>query len=287
MAERFIVIGAGTMGAGIGYVAATRGFDVTVVDVDGTAARAALDRARDWAATALARQRIDADQATAVDQRMTAVTNVSELAPDPAVIVEAVPERVELKRSVLRDAEQLTPQLLGSNTSSISIDSLAADLDRPERFCGLHFFNPVYAMSLLEVVTGSATSPATLDAAMTLAARLGKEAITVHDAPGFATSRLGNALGLEAMRMVESGVASAADIDKAMVLGYRHPMGPLELSDVVGLDVRLDICRTLAAAYGERFAPPPLLVDMVADGKLGKKTGEGFYRWSDGKKVAP
>jgi 3-hydroxybutyryl-CoA dehydrogenase len=197
-------------------------------------------------------------------------------------VVEAVPEQLELKKTVLGAAERLEPALLGSNTSSISIAALAEDLTGPERLVGLHFFNPVWAMPLLEVVVGPATTEQTSASAVALANRLGKDAILVRDAPGFATSRLGVALGLEAMRMLADGVASAEDIDKAMMLGYRHPMGPLELTDVVGLDVRLAVARTLQQAYGDRFAPPPLLERMVAEGKLGRKVGEGFYRWGDG-----
>lgn len=198
--------------------------------------------------------------------------------------MEAVPERLEEKRAVLRDAAALNPALLGSNTSSIAIGELAAGLDAPERFLGLHFFNPVWAMALLEIVVGPATAEETTAAAVALAGRLGKDPVVVRDLPGFATSRLGVTLGLEAIRMVADGVASPADIDKAMVLGYRHPIGPLELTDLVGLDVRLDIARTLQAAYGDRFAPPPLLVEMVADGRLGKKSGQGFYQWKAGVK---
>lgn len=198
--------------------------------------------------------------------------------------MEAVPERLDLKRAVLRDAAALRPELLGSNTSSIAIGDLAAELDAPEHFLGLHFFNPVWAMTLLEIVVGPATAEETTAAAVALAGRLGKDPVVVRDMPGFATSRLGVTLGLEAIRMVADEVASPADIDKAMVLGYRHPIGPLELTDLVGLDVRLDIARTLQAAYGDRFAPPPLLVEMVAAGRLGKKSGQGFYRWEAGGK---
>jgi 3-hydroxybutyryl-CoA dehydrogenase len=205
----------------------------------------------------------------------------------PDVLVEAVPERPDLKRAVLAEAEERQPVLLASNTSSISIGELAESLRTPERFCGLHFFNPVWAMPLLEVVVGPRTSDATRQAAVALADRLGKDPVVVKDAPGFATSRLGVALGLEAIRMVADGVASPGDIDKAMVLGYRHPVGPLELTDIVGLDVRLDIARTLATAYGQRFTPPSLLERMVAEGRLGRKTGEGFYRWEDGRKAGP
>jgi 3-hydroxybutyryl-CoA dehydrogenase len=224
------------------------------------------------------------DEADAARARVTIRADLAEVAEEPDVIVEAVPERLELKRSVLAAAEARRPALLGSNTSSISITELATGLRSAGRFIGLHFFNPVWAMPLLEIVVGRATAEETTSAALTLAARLAKEPIVVRDMPGFATSRLGVALGLEAIRMVADGVASPADIDKAMVLGYRHPVGPLELTDLVGLDVRLDIARTLRAAYGERFAPPPLLEEMVAQGRLGRKSGQGFYRWEGGVK---
>ncbi|MGA8114560.1 MAG: 3-hydroxyacyl-CoA dehydrogenase family protein [Actinocatenispora sp.] len=284
MNERLVVIGGGTMGAGIGFVAAGAGFAVELVEVDpdrAAGARRALDER--WDRT-VERGRVTAEEAAEARSRLTVVTAVTDVAPGPDVIVEAVPERVELKRDVLRAAEKLAPALLATNTSSISIDELATTLDAPERFCGLHFFNPVWAMALLEVVIGQSTSDATRAAAVRLADRLGKQPVVVADAPGFASSRLGVTLGLEAIRMVEDGVASPADIDKAMTLGYRHPMGPLELTDVVGLDVRLDIARTLRAAYGDRFAPPALLERMVAEGRLGRKSGQGFYRWVDGKK---
>lgn len=285
MSGRFAVVGAGTMGAGIAYVAAGSGYEVTLVEIDAERGREAVARIRGWADKAVERGRVSAEAAAATVARLRLVTEFTDVDPEPDVFVEAVPERVELKRHVLSSAEELEPKLLASNTSSISIDSLAARLRNPERFLGLHFFNPVYAMALLEIVVGKQTSQRARQAALTVAQRLGKDPVVVSDAPGFATSRLGNALGLEAIRMLESGVASAADIDKAMTLGYRHPMGPLELTDVVGLDVRLDIARTLQAAYGDRFAPPQTLVDMVAEGKLGRKTGQGFYTWVDGKKV--
>jgi 3-hydroxybutyryl-CoA dehydrogenase len=234
---------------------------------------------------AVARGRLSQVDARSAGTRVGTATTVAELAGGPDVVVEAVPERLELKHQVLSSAERLGPALLASNTSSIPIGSLATALEHPERFCGLHFFNPVWAMPLIEVVVGPASAADTVAAAVALTGRLGKEPVVVRDAPGFATSRLGIALGLEAVRMFADGVASAADIDKAMTLGYRHPVGPLELTDIVGLDVRLDIARLLRDAYGERFAPPPLLEAMVAEGKLGKKSGEGFYRWVDGERA--
>jgi 3-hydroxybutyryl-CoA dehydrogenase len=282
MSERFVVVGAGTMGAGIAYVAANAGFSVELVEIDAVRASEARDTLDAQWSKAVERGKLtDADAADA-RTRVVIAADLAEVADAPDVIVEAVPERLDLKHDVLAAAEAMGPTLLASNTSSISIAELAASLTHPDRFVGLHFFNPVWAMALLEIVLGPATSTDTADRAGGLARRLGKDPVVVRDAPGFATSRLGVALGLEAMRMVQDGVASPADIDKAMVLGYRHPVGPLELTDVVGLDVRLDIARTLQAAYGDRFAPPAVLETMVAEGRLGKKSGEGFYRWADG-----
>jgi 3-hydroxybutyryl-CoA dehydrogenase len=197
-------------------------------------------------------------------------------------VIEAVPERFDLKVELLRQAAQHAPAgaILASNTSSLSIGRLAEALPDPGRVIGAHFFNPVHLMPLLEIVVGPATRPDVVRAIHALGERLGKERIEVQDRPGFATSRLGVALGMEAIRMLEEGVASAEDIDKAMVLGYRHPLGPLRLTDLVGLDVRLNIGTYLAEALGNpAFEPPALLRQKVAEGKLGKKTGEGFYRW--------
>ncbi|MEU7851007.1 3-hydroxyacyl-CoA dehydrogenase family protein [Micromonospora parva] len=284
MSDRFVVVGAGTMGLGIAYVAAGAGHAVEVVEVDPERGAAAQNRLAELWERAVQRGKLSADEAAANRQRITLRPTLTDVAPAPEVIVEAVPERLDLKRTVLRQAAALRPALLGSNTSSIAIGALAAGLDAPERFLGLHFFNPVWAMTLLEIVVGPATAEETTAAAVALAGRLGKDPVVVRDLPGFATSRLGVTLGLEAIRMVADEVASPADIDKAMVLGYRHPIGPLELTDLVGLDVRLDIARTLQAAYGDRFAPPPLLEEMVEAGRLGKKSGHGFYRWEGGVK---
>ncbi|GIG63719.1 3-hydroxybutyryl-CoA dehydrogenase [Phytomonospora endophytica] len=281
-----VVIGAGTMGAGIAYVAATAGYPVFVVEPDDARRAGAAENLRATFDKAVARGRVGSPEADEAYARLSFLPALTEVPDGPHLIVEAVPERLDLKRAVLAEAAAKNPRVLASNTSSIPIGSLAEGLPRPADFLGLHFFNPVYAMPLLEIVTGAATSAETHRLALDFAHTLGKDPISVADHPGFATSRLGVALGLEAIRMLEDGVASAADIDKAMVLGYRHPMGPLELTDVVGLDVRLDIARTLQAAYGERYAPPKLLEDLVAAGKLGKKTGAGFHRWTpDGRRA--
>jgi len=207
---------------------------------------------------------------------------------EPAVhgadlIIEAVPESFDLKKDLFAQADLFCSEetILASNTSSLSITSLASNVERRDRFVGLHFFNPPHAMKLIEIVRGERTSDATISEVREVAQKMGKESIIVRDSPGFATSRLGVAIGLEAIRMLEEGVASAADIDRAMELGYNHPMGPLRLTDLVGLDVRLGIAEYLASTLGPRFEPPALLRQMVADGRLGKKTGRGFYDWTD------
>lgn len=273
------VIGGGTMGTGIAYVFAAAGCTVTLVEPAAAQAERARAAIVDRAAGAAARGKLDADVAAGVADRLTLADTVDGLAPGLDLIVESVPERAELKRSVLAAAEACEPVLLATNTSGLPITELGAGLTHPDRFLGLHFFNPVWSMPLIEIVHTAATATDAVDRARAAAALVGKETILVRDAPGFATSRLGVMLGLEAIRMLEDGVASAADIDRAMELGYRHPMGPLRLTDLVGLDVRLDIARNLQRTYGDRFAPPQLLVDKVAAGDLGRKTGRGFHDW--------
>lgn len=184
-----------------------------------------------------------------------------------------------MKAAALAAIELAEPRLVATNTSSMSVDALAAPLRRPDRFCGLHFFNPVWSIGLVEVVRGAATSAETLALALDVVAAIGKESAVVNDSPGFATSRLDLILAMESIRMLEEGVAEAEDIDRAVRLAYRHPVGPLTLSDIVGLDVRLDISRQLEVSLGERFAAPALLVEMVEQGRLGKKSGRGFFDW--------
>ncbi|MGX1702692.1 3-hydroxyacyl-CoA dehydrogenase family protein [Microbacterium sp. NPDC055357] len=275
------VLGGGRMGAGIAHAFVLAGAHVTVVEVDPDAAESArvrvlesLTRSVDRGATALPLDTLASALAVASDVRAFASCEL---------VVEAVPEDRGLKRDALARVEAVLPgdAVLASNTSSISIDDLAADLERPQRFLGLHFFNPVPASALVEVVIGDATAPELADSARAWVAALGKTPVVVRDAPGFASSRLGVALALEAMRMLEEGVASAEDIDRAMELGYRHPVGPLRTTDIVGLDVRLGIAQELHDKLGDRFAPPALLRRMVADGHLGRKSGRGFYEWSE------
>ena len=278
-AVRVAVVGSGTMGVGVAYVFAGAGADVEVVDARPELAEAGVEKVRALFSASVERGKATAAEAEAGAARVAPVGGIDAVADAPDLLVEAVPEDRELKREVLARAEGRHPGVLATNTSAISIEALAEALERPERFCGMHFFNPVWANPLVEVVVGPRTAPATVDQVLAAVAAIAKEPVVVRDAPGFATSRLGVALGLEAMRMLEDGVAEAADIDRAMELGYRHPMGPLRLTDLVGLDVRLSIAENLAQAYGPRFEPPAILRQLVAEGRLGKKTGAGFYDW--------
>jgi 3-hydroxybutyryl-CoA dehydrogenase len=277
------VLGAGTMGHGIAQVAAVAGYEVILRDVD-------------EASVARGMQAIDRNLAKGVqlgkvtgedrDQALARIKTSTELKDFKAVdlIIEAAPENLELKQSLLRESEGLTAQhcIWASNTSSLSITEIARSASRPQRVIGMHFFNPVHIMRLVEIVVGEQSSEETIEAVRAVAQRMKKEPIVVRDVPGFASSRLGVTLGLEAMRMVEQGVASARDIDTAMELGYNHPMGPLRLTDLVGLDVRLSIAEYLYGKLGsEAFRPPEILRRMVSQGKLGKKSGEGFYKWNE------
>lgn len=266
------VYGGGRMGAGIAHAFLVAGSDVVVVETDDAAAAAARDRIETSLAKA-AEQGIDAGGALRV------TTDAGHLS-GAGLVVEAVPELGDLKAQVLACIERSAPTaVITTNTSSLSIDGLATSLADPQRFLGLHFFNPVPASDLVEVVVGSSTTPALVTRAQGWVADLGKTAITVRDSPGFASSRLGVAIALEAMRMLEEGVATAQDIDTAMTLGYRHPVGPLRTTDIVGLDVRLAIAEHLERELGPRFAPPRVLKDKVASGHLGRKSGQGFYSW--------
>lgn len=276
-----VVVGGGTMGIGIAYVFTVAGSAVTVVEPveqQQDVLRSSIESAL---ANALERNKLTEDAVAAARDRLTVIDSIDGVPSGAALAIETVPEQLELKQQVLREIERTAPTVLASNTSAISIDLLAGSLDDPSRFLGMHFFNPVWSLPLVELVRGEATSDATIGAAEAAVDRLGKQSILVADIPGFATSRLDMAAALEAMRMLEDGVASAADIDQAAVLAYRHPVGPLRLSDIVGLDVRLDIARTLEVSHGPRYAPPQVLIDKVEAGELGQKTGRGFHDWSD------
>ena len=275
------VIGGGRMGAGIAHAFVISGVDVVVVERDAGSAAAAWDRIAAGISVSVARKVVVATERDLLRQ-VRVSTDYVDLA-DRDLVIEAVPEVWEFKRAALEAIEAVIPtnSYMATNTSSMSIDQLANLLSGPERFLGLHFFNPVPASSLVEIVVGERTDAPLVRTAELWVQALGKSPIVVRDSPGFASSRLGVMLALEAMRMLEEGVASAADIDTAMVLGYRHPTGPLHTTDLVGLDVRLDIANYLHSTLGERFAPPRVLRDKVANGELGRKTGEGFFSWND------
>jgi len=278
-ADRLVVIGGGTMGRGIAGVALASGFAATVVDVD----EGVLEAARDGIARRLARE-VAPEEAGEHIRRLQLHTELEAAVAGATAVVEAVPEIAQLKAEVFARAHRSAPPeaLLVTNTSTMSISRLAEACEESPRVIGMHFFNPVHRMPLVEVIVGRATSEATVEGALALAKRLGKDPIVVQDAPGFVTSRLGLLLGNEAMRMVEEGVASAADIDKAMRLGYRHPMGPLELADLVGLDARLNNVRSMYEQSGlESYRPPAILERLVESGRLGRKSGSGFYRYDD------
>jgi 3-hydroxybutyryl-CoA dehydrogenase len=283
------VIGAGTMGAGIAHVAAITGYAVQLFDAVPGAAATGLGRVEKNLAKGVELGKVSAADRDAALGRIRPCDELAAACANTDCVIEAVPEILALKREIFEAVDRAAPEhaLLATNTSSLPVAEIAAAVRSPGRVVGMHFFNPVHVMKLVEVVRHAGSDVAAVTLAVALAEKLGKTPITVADSPGFASSRLGLVIGLEAMRMVEQGVASAADIDTAMKLGYGHPMGPLELTDLVGLDVRLGIAEYLAGALGPAFTPPAVLREKVAAGKLGKKTGEGFYRWSaDGKRVS-
>lgn len=277
------MLGAGTMGHGIALVGARAGYLVILRDVDKDALARGIRAIELNLQKGIERGKVTDDERDQILQRIRGAVKMEETAR-AELFIEAVPERMELKQEMIREVERVAQGdfIFATNTSSLSITEMASAARWPDRVVGMHFFNPVHLMRLLEIVVGRETSAETLSAASEVARRMRKEPITVKDVPGFASSRLGVALGLEAMRMLETGVASAKDIDTAMELGYNHPMGPLRLTDLVGLDVRLHIAEYLHGALGsETFRPPEILRRMVSEGKLGRKTGEGFYNWTD------
>ncbi len=281
--QRAAVLGAGTMGHGIAQVLAMQGVQVNLFDVDAEAVQRGLAMVAVNLQKGVDKGKVTEEERDASFERLIGVTTMTDACEGAELVVEAAPEHMEIKVSIFADlGERLGPEvLLATNTSSLPIAEIAAAADHPERVVGMHFFNPVHIMKLLEVVRTEESSDEAVECAMELGRRMGKEPILVSDSPGFASSRLGIVIGLEAMRMLEAGVASAEDIDKAMKLGYGFPMGPLELTDLVGLDVRLSIAEYLHSELGETFAPPRILQDKVAAGELGKKSGKGFYDWTE------
>ena len=280
--ETIAVIGAGTMGHGIAQVAAAAGYRVLLSDVDREALARGVQAIERNLDKGIQRGKLTEHDRDRTLQQIHGTTALAECATGD-LIIEAAPEKLELKQEILRQLENASdhPFIFASNTSSLSITNIATVSKRPEAVVGMHFFNPVHIMRLVEIVVGEKTSPDTVQTVTDAGMKMRKEPIVVKDVPGFASSRLGVALGLEAMRMVEQGVASARDIDTAMELGYNHPMGPLKLTDLVGLDVRLNIAEYLHRELkSETFRPPEVLRRLVSEGKLGKKTGQGFYDWT-------
>ena len=282
--ERIAIVGSGTMGHGVAQVAAMAGYSVTMQDID----RPALDRGMRQLQRNLdkgvEKGKLTAEVREATNERIRTTVDLLEAVAEADLVVEAVPEQIGLKTRLFDEISKRAPDtaILATNTSSLSITEIAAAATNPERVVGMHFFNPPHIVKLLELVRAQQTSDEVLETARAVGQRMGREIIVVNDSPGFATSRLGIAIGLEAMRMLQEGVAKAEDIDKAMELGYRHPMGPLRLTDLVGLDVRLAVAEYLHKELGsEQFRPPQILRRLVRAGKLGRKTGEGFYKWTD------
>jgi 3-hydroxybutyryl-CoA dehydrogenase len=280
--QNAVVIGGGTMGRGITHALATYGIDTTLVDLDQsvlenayTGILATLDKGVDLG-------KITEHQRGETLACINTTTDLAASLDDVQVVIEAVPENLGLKCKIFKDlGERCGPEvLLATNTSSLPISEIAGAAKHPERVTGMHFFNPVHIMKLVEVVRAEQSSTEAVQCSLDLAVRMGKQPISVKDSPGFASSRLGLVIGLEAIRMLEQGVASAEDIDKAMTLGYGFPMGPLKLTDLVGLDVRLNIAEYLAKEVGAHFEPPQLLRDKVSAGEIGKKCGQGFYKWN-------
>ena len=276
------VIGAGTMGHGIAQVLAMAGIKTRLFDIDAGGIESALAKVAANLDKGIARGKVTDEAGRAARAALSGTTDLDAAIDGVELVIEAIPERMQLKTELFAKlGAALGPDvLIATNTSSLPIGEIAAAAEHPERVTGMHFFNPVHIMKLVEVVRTAVSSDAAIETSMRLAERLGKEPILVKDSPGFASSRLGLVIGLEAMRMVESGVARAEDIDKAMTLGYGFPMGPLKLTDLVGLDVRLSIAEYLAGELGEHFQPPAILRQKVAAGELGKKSGKGFYDWS-------
>jgi 3-hydroxybutyryl-CoA dehydrogenase len=279
--QRVLVVGAGVMGTGIAQVAARAGYRTELFDVASGAAQRAMERIAESLGRAVEKSRCTAQERDETLARLAIAPELDSAAAVADLVIEAAPEDLQLKKDLFaRLSRAARPEaILASNTSSLPVTALASAARHPNRVVGLHFFNPVPAMKLLEIVQGERTDAMVVTACRAVGARMGKEVVVVRDAPGFATSRLGIAVALEAIRMVEEGVASAEEIDRAIELGYGHPMGPLKLTDHVGLDVRLAIAEHLHAELGERFRPPQLLRRMVRAGKLGKKSGEGFYKY--------
>jgi 3-hydroxybutyryl-CoA dehydrogenase len=279
---RVAVLGAGTMGHGIAQVSAQAGFTTVLFDLEEVLVDRGLARVRENLQKGVEKGKVSAEDRDGALDRLSASTELAGAVSEAELVIEATPEVMDLKKRLFAEVSSLAPEdtVLATNTSSLAVTEIAASARRSDRVLGMHFFNPPYVLKLLEIVRAQQTSDETVEIAKFVAERMKRDVITINDSPGFATSRLGLVIGLEAMRMVQEGVGSVEDIDRAMELGYRHPMGPLKLTDLVGLDVRLAIAEYLHRELGgDQFRPPQILRRLVRAGKLGKKSGEGFYRW--------
>ena len=285
---KVVVVGAGLMGTGIAHAFASSGFETVLVDTNSDSLKRAYagiekilgDGVRLGKVEELVAQQSMAPLSTTGDLRQAAA--------GAALLIETVSEQLAIKKAVVTEAAAMMPDdaIIASNTSALSVTEIAAVVPCPERFIGMHFFNPVHKMKLVELVRGLATSDETVARARDLCAAINKTAIVVNESPGLTTSRMSALLGNEAMYMLQEGTASAEDIDTALRMGFNHPMGPLELGDLTGWDTRLSVLRYLHSTLGEKFRPCPLIIKMVAAGRLGRKTGHGVYRYEDGKPVA-
>ncbi len=281
--QEIAVLGAGTMGLGIAHVSALAGYRTRLFDISEPALDRALDRIRANLEKGVAKGKVDAADAEEALSLLSVATDLATSVGECDLVIEAVPESMELKISTFEQVVEACPEpaILTSNTSALSISEMATATGRAERFAGMHFFNPVHIMRLIELVRGPETSEATLSSLRAVGARMGKETVTVSESPGFVTSRINALIGNEAFRMLENGVASAEDIDKALRLGLNHPMGPFEMADLVGLDVRLSILEFLHAQLGETYRPTALMKEYVKAGRFGRKSGRGVYRYDD------
>jgi len=276
------VLGAGTMGHGIAQVAALAGYKVFLRDISEQLVQKGLDQIRKNLDKGVERGKVSPQEREGAVNRIAGIVDLNVAASEADLVIEAIIENMDLKKQTFAELDEICPPhaILATNTSSLSVTEIASATKRPEKVVGMHFFNPAHIMRLLEVIVAKQTAQTSVDAAVAVGKRMNKEPIVVKDSPGFATSRLGVTFALEAMRMVEEGVATPEDIDKAMELGYNHPMGPFKLGDLVGLDVRLSVAEYLYRELKqEHYRPPEILKRMVREGKLGKKTGEGFYKW--------